>query len=257
MIIQGVLLMRIQKYLAHCTKYSRLAIEEKIRNSEIQVNGKLATIGQVLKDKDKIQLGDKTWLVDLKKPKEIQLWMVNKPLGVICSRKDDKGRQHIESLLPPISDGKWFMVGRLDVNTSGLLLFTNQGDFANQLMHPRFGVIRRYHVRVFGENHAAGAEKLTQGVILDGKKTRFLSCSHLPKPQKDSHNVWYEVEVSSGQYRMVRRLWESQGLKVSRLVRVSYGDILLPRDLRLGQCREIQADLVADIQKKLQKSDEK
>lgn len=249
--------MRIHKYLAHCTQYSRLVIESKIRNREIRVNGDLATIGQILKDQDSIQLDGKTWRVDLEQKKPVQLWMINKPLGVICSRKDEKGRPHIESLLPKRSDGKWFMVGRLDVNTSGLLLFTNQGDFAHQLMHPSSGLIRRYHVRVFGEDHASGAQKLLQGVMLDGKMTRFLSCSSLPRAQKDGHNVWYEVEVSSGQYRMIRRLWESQGLKVSRLVRVSYGDILLPRDLRIGQCREVQVQLISDIQKRLQKSDEK
>jgi 23S rRNA pseudouridine2605 synthase len=159
---------------------------------------------------------------------------MNKPLGIICSKKDDRGRKTIFELLPKKNSLKWVLIGRLDVNTSGLILFTDQGDFANQLMHPSSSLERVYRVRVFGENADSAAEKLCKGVTIEKQTLSFLRCERV-SPAKDAVNNWFEVTVKTGQYRMVRRLWQSQGLRVSRLVRVSYAGICLPKSLAQGQ----------------------
>lgn len=228
--------MRIQKYIAMHTEFSRRAAEEMIQEKKVRYNKKDATIGQVVKNSDLIEIEGQVLKVNLSEQEQAQVLIMNKPLGIICSAVDDKNRKTIYDLLPKGDGQKWVMVGRLDVNTSGLILFTTSGDLANQLMHPSSELSRIYHVRVFGEDHQAAAMKLKKTVVIDGEKMSFKRCEML-KGVGDKINTWYEVEVKTGQYRMIRRMWEHQGLKVSRLVRVGYGRIKLPRGLRIGETR--------------------
>lgn len=230
--------MRIQKYLALKTPYSRRQIEKLIDAKKIQVNGQYAQLGQSIKDGDQISLEKNTIRVVMSQYHEEKVLMLNKPLGVICSKKDEKDRPSVYDLLPDEIAEKWFMVGRLDINTTGLMLFCSNGDLANQLMHPRYGLIRTYHVRVYGHVKDEDLKKLERGVISNGETLRCLSC--LPLEYKESTsamNHWVEMKVKTGYNRMIRRMWETLGMQVSRLVRVSYGSVRLPENLRLGEVR--------------------
>lgn len=252
--------MRIQKYIAMHTKFSRRVVEEMIQAKKVRYNKKDATIGQVVKHADLIEIEGRVLKVNLSEQEQTQVLIMNKPLGVICSMIDDKNRKTIYDLLPKGDGKKWVMVGRLDVNTSGLILFTTSGDLANQLMHPSSELSRVYHVRVFGEDHQSAAMKLKKSVVIDGEKMSFKRCEML-KGEGDKINTWYEVEVKTGQYRMIRRMWESQGLKISRLVRVAYGKVKLPKGLRIGEARmltegEVSA-LVGEIKSKCRQQKER
>lgn len=160
----------------------------------------------------------------------------NKPEGEACTRSDPQGHQTVFESLPPIEGGRWINVGRLDINTSGLLLFTNNGGLANQLMHPSANIEREYAVRVLGQITPAMVKHLVDGVMLDNGKARF---EDIVDAGGEGANHWFYVLVMSGRNRMVRRLWESQGCKVSRLIRVRFGPIFLPKSLRHGDWLEL------------------
>lgn len=227
--------MRIQKYLANHSQLSRRQVERLILDGHVSVNNRVAEIGASVNHGDSINVAGELFLVQLSAIDRPQVLILNKPLGVICSKIDTQMRPTIFQLLPEQNHEKWIMVGRLDVNTSGLILFTTSGDFAHKLMHPSSQLVRRYHVRVYGEVGANTIASLLRGVVIDGRRLSFKSCTQL-KNKQQAKNSWYEVEVLSGQYRMVRRLWESQSIQVSRLVRVAYGPVHLPRSLRVGEC---------------------
>jgi 23S rRNA pseudouridine2605 synthase len=159
--------------------------------------------------------------------------MYNKPEGELCSRKDPQGRPTVFDRLPKILNGRWIAVGRLDINTSGLLLFTNDGELANRLMHPKHEIEREYAVRVFGEVDREILNRLTKGVELEDGMAKFTEIRKRPGDE-ESLNSWYNVSLSEGKNREVRRLWESQGLKVSRLIRVRYGTLELQNRLPQG-----------------------
>lgn len=175
--------------------------------------------------------------------------MYNKPEGEVCTRSDPQGRKTVFNSLPRIRGSRWINVGRLDINTSGLLLFTNNGELANQLMHPSTNIEREYAVRVLGKITPEMTKRLTHGVMLDdGKgKARF---EDIATGRGEGVNHWFYVVVMSGRNRMVRRLWESQGCKVNRLIRVRFGSIFLPKSLRRGHWLELDA---ADMTTLLQK----
>ena len=168
--------MRIQKFLARKIDLSRRAIEELLKQGKIKVNQTTAHLGQSVNDHDVIELNNKRWVVQIEEEIDNQILMINKPTGIICSREDIKNRKTIYEILPNHRGSKWFPVGRLDINTSGLLFFCNNGDLANQLMHPRYQLVRTYHVRVFGEISQETIDKLTSGIIIDGKKQVFKRC---------------------------------------------------------------------------------
>ena len=228
--------MRIQKYLASKSHYSRRAIEQLIEEKKIKVNGTYIQAGQSVKHGDRIQLERRKITVNLEEVQQDKVLMVNKPLGVICSKKDEKDRPSVYSLLPKKSEEKWVMVGRLDINSSGLILFCNNGDMANQLMHPRHELVRTYRVRVYGKACESHAEKLEEGVICDGVKLQCVSCRALHN-QRDGMNQWYEMELKTGHNRMIRKMWDALGMQVSRLVRTGYGGIFLPQNIGLGKSR--------------------
>jgi 23S rRNA pseudouridine2605 synthase len=228
---------RIHKCLANAGLGSRRAIEKWIQEGKVKVDGSVAEIGQLVSARNKIHVNGKLISLEEKRPESIRVIMYHKPEGEICSHARVEGKKTVFSSLPPLSQGKWIMVGRLDINTSGLLLFTNQGELANRLMHPRFEIEREYAVRVLGRVTENTLARLKKGVMLEEGLARFQRI--IPHDKTESSNQWFDVTLSEGRYREVRRLWESQGCIVSRLIRIRYGTIQLSRRLRKGCWEEI------------------
>ncbi|MEC8063619.1 MAG: pseudouridine synthase [Pseudomonadota bacterium] len=235
--------MKIQKYLAQNSNYSRRKIEDMIRLGEVYVNQKRISIGHQVNIGDEIVIDSKLWQVK-KKESQQTIIIYNKPLGEIVTQNDEQGRRTVFSSLPACQKGRWIAVGRLDINTQGLMIFCSDGDVAHCLMHPSSGLLRQYKVRVFGEVDTQGLRDLQKGVLLDGQICRFNSITPLGEAQ--GKNQWFHVSVYTGKYRMVRRLWEKIGCKVNRLVRIAFGPIKLPADLPLGKYQLLaQADYLA------------
>jgi 23S rRNA pseudouridine2605 synthase len=166
--------------------------------------------------------------------------MYHKPVGEIVSMHDPEGRPSVFAKLPPLRGAKWIAIGRLDLTTSGLLLFTDDGDLANQLMHPRYGFEREYRVRVLGKVDEEARRRMLKGVELDGHQARFERLEDLGTERSDAANRWYRVILKEGRYREVRRVFEAVGLRVSRLMRVRFGSLSLPRDLPAGHWLELR-----------------
>lgn len=183
---------------------------------------------------DKIQIDNR--FIHLALPQTRRVLIYNKPEGLICTRNDPQKRPNVFQHLPKLTRGRWIMVGRLDINTQGLLIFTNDGVLANQLMHPRHEIEREYAVRILGKVDAAMIERLKKGITLKEGKMRFASV--IRKPTTGA-NQWFHVVLKEGKYREVRRLWEALGVKVSRLIRVRFGNVELPRNLSRGRWREL------------------
>jgi 23S rRNA pseudouridine2605 synthase len=223
---------KLQKVLANAGVGSRREMEKWIEAGRISVNGKLATLGDRVEPADKIRVDGNPLSTSSDTP-ACRVLMYNKPEGELCSRKDPEGRATVFDRLPAIKNGRWIAVGRLDINTSGLLLFTNDGELANRLMHPKHEVEREYSVRVFGEVEDKMLKRLTTGVELEDGKAKFTDIVKKPGDE-ESQNTWYNVCLSEGRNREVRRLWESQGVQVSRLMRVRYGTLELQKRLPQG-----------------------
>lgn len=235
---------RIQKVLANAGIASRRKIEEMILAGRITVNNKLAVLGQSVSDDDKIKVDGRIIKVEEAAPDDIYVIMYHKPEGMICTRDDPEGRPTVFEDLPRLKRGRWISVGRLDVNTSGLILFTNNGELANKLMHPSADIEREYAVRVHGRVTDRILETLSEGVELDDGPARF---EDIQIVGGEGTNQWFYVVVKEGRNRVVRRLWESQGLDVSSLKRVRFGSIVLPKSLRRGQWAELTEDAVEDL----------
>lgn len=223
---------KLQKVLANAGVGSRREMERWIEAGRISVNGKLATLGDRVEPADKIRV-DGNPLNKSNDTPACRVLMYNKPEGELCSRKDPEGRATVFDRLPAIKNGRWIAVGRLDINTSGLLLFTNDGELANRLMHPSHEVEREYAVRVFGEVEDKMLKRLTKGVQLEDGEAKFTNIVKRPGDE-ESTNTWFNVSLSEGRNREVRRLWESQGVQVSRLMRVRYGTLELQKRLPQG-----------------------
>lgn len=237
---------RIQKVLAQAGVASRRKIEELIRDGRVTVNGEPAHIGQKIGPKDRVSVNGKG--IALAKGQEtLRVLAYKKRVGEIVTRADPEGRRTVFRKLPDIEGGRWIAIGRLDINTSGLLLFTNSGELARRLMHPSFEIEREYAVRVLGEVDDEMLERLTQGVRLDDGEARFEKVWRSDGPAGDDEdsgvvspaNRWFQVVVKQGRNRLVRRLWESQRCQVSRLIRVRYGPIELGRGIRSAGWREL------------------
>ena len=227
---------RIQKILAQKGVGSRREIERLIAQGRIQVNGKVAELGQKISARDLIKMDGR--LVDIKSAARAQprLLMYHKPEGEIVSRADPENRPSVFTRLPRLRGARWISIGRLDFNTSGLLLFTTSGDLANRLMHPAFRWEREYSVRVLGELTDAARANLLKGVTLEDGVAKFLALDDLGG---NGANRWYRVVLEEGRNREVRRLFESQGLTVSRLIRTRFGDLRLPPRLKRGRFYEL------------------
>ena len=234
--------MRVQKFLAEKTGLGRRIIEKAIAAGEISIQGKVCKLGASVEPGDKVFWEGSCYRVlnsDTAKNAPIML-LYHKRLGELSARSDHSSRPTVFDRLPRCPDGRWINIGRLDINTSGLLLFTNDGLLAHQWMHPKNGLERVYHVRVFPIPETKSIERLLQGIELDGEKVCFQKVTPLCKPSSVlAKNTWYEVMVTSGRYRMIRRLWEKVGCQVSILKRVSYGQMSLPDDLQPGEYRII------------------
>lgn len=228
---------RIQKVLARMGLGSRREIESWIKAGRIKVNGKLAKLGDSITTEDRVQLDKKQIKFPRKTDSRPKVITYHKPAGEICTRKDAEGRTTVFSKLPRLKGARWVSIGRLDINTSGLLLFTNNGDLANRLMHPSSNIDREYAVRVIGRVDEAMLKQLQKGVELEDGPAHF---SDIVDSGGDGANHWYHVTLMEGRNHEVKRLWESQGVKVSRLMRVRFGPIILSRRSRPGSVTELE-----------------
>jgi 23S rRNA pseudouridine2605 synthase len=218
-------------------------MEELIVAGRVSVNGEPAHIGQRVAPNDQVRVNGKPIVrTNTKKPPRVILY--HKPAGEIVSHDDPGGRASVFARLPKLRTGKWLSVGRLDLNTEGLLIFTTSGDMANRIMHPRYGTEREYAVRVLGEMDEAQRQSLVDGIELDDGLAAFGSLDYLGG---DGSNRWYRVTLQEGRNREVRRMFEAVGVTVSRLIRTRFGDIVLPRTLRRGRWDELDPSLVTAL----------
>lgn len=228
---------KLQKVLARIGVGSRRDVEAWISQGRIKVNGKDATLGQRVDLHDAISVDGRVIKREEAAETVRRVIMYNKPDGEICTRDDPEGRPTVFDRLPRPKEGRWVNIGRLDINTTGLLMFTTDGELANRLMHPSFEMDREYAVRVRGEVDDDMIARLKAGVVLEDGPARFTDIQQAPGGEGFNH--WYHCVVMEGRNREVRRLWESQGLVVSRLKRVRYGPVFLNSDLPMGRWREM------------------
>lgn len=229
---------RIQKVIARAGLASRREAEAWVRAGRVAVDGVVVGPGFAVGPRSRITVDGKP--ARLSSRKNVRIIAYHKPVGEICSRGDPAGRASVFDNLPALKGGggRWIGVGRLDVNTSGLLLFTTDGMLAHRLSHPSTGLEREYLCRVLGLVERDFIRRLCRGVQLDGRDARFDSVAH---QGGSGANRWYRVVIREGRYREVRRMWASGGLSVNRLVRVRYGPVRLPRDLKPGRYRDLPA----------------
>ncbi|WP_079419429.1 23S rRNA pseudouridine(2605) synthase RluB [Thiomonas intermedia] len=235
---------KLHKVLAQSGVGSRREMEDLILAGRVSVNGEPAHLGQRILPTDQIRVNGKIIKRRLR-PAQARVLAYHKPTGEVVSFKDPEGRPTVFQHLPKLQGAKWTAVGRLDINTEGLLLFTTSGDLANRLMHPSYGAEREYAVRVLGELDAAARDELLQGVQLGDGPARFLS---LEEAGGEGANRWWRVVISEGRNREVRRMFEAVGLTVSRLIRVRYASVVLPAGLRRGDFVELDKALVQALQ---------
>jgi 23S rRNA pseudouridine2605 synthase len=234
---------KLQKVLARTGIGSRREIEGVIEAGHIKINDRIAKLGDRVTPKDKIFVNGQRIIISPEASRR-RVILYNKPEGEICSRSDPEGRPSVYDRLPSVKGERWISVGRLDFNTSGLLLFTNDGELANKLMHPSSVIDREYLVRVQGAVDDEMLRALREGVLLEDGVARF---TDIVEGAGESRNRWFYCVVMEGRNREVRRLWESQGVKVSRLKRVRYGNIFIPSHVRVGQWLELTEKEIADL----------
>jgi 23S rRNA pseudouridine2605 synthase len=226
---------RLQKVLARQGLGSRRQLEHWIVAGRVKVNGQLAELGMRVTSNDRIYIDGRP--LRLTSSQSTRVLIYNKPEGEICSRHDPQGRKTVFDALPKLKQGRWLGVGRLDINSQGLLLFTNNGELAHRLMHPSQQIEREYAVRVQGTVTEQLLTHLKQGVLLEDGPARFITINFAGG---DGRNQWYHVTLCEGRQREVRRLWQSQpDIQVSRLIRIRYGHVQLPRNLPRGRWREL------------------
>jgi 23S rRNA pseudouridine2605 synthase len=237
---------KLQKVLARAGYGSRREIEGWISEGRIKINNRIAQLGDRVSERDRISVDGKRVQQARLKERRSRVLVYHKPVGEVCTRTDPEGRDTIFKRLPRLASGRWITVGRLDLNTSGLLLVTTDGELANRLMHPSHQVEREYAVRVLGEVDADMLKRLQQGVELEDGLAHF---DAIADAGGDGANHWYHVILREGRNREVRRLWESQGVQVSRLMRVRYGAITLPRGQRPGRWEDLPEEVVNDLRR--------
>lgn len=236
-------MLRLQKFLAQAGLGSRRSCEQLIKDNKVFVNGKVAVIGTKVAENDEVIFDGKRVLL---KTADLKVIMLNKPRGVLSSKKDDKKIKLVFDFLPKVSnEPDWIAVGRLDINTSGLMLFTNDGTLAHKLMHPSFEIDREYLVRARGNFDEQKRKKMLSGVTIENEIYQF---SDIVLGEKQSSNQWFSVCMLTGKNREVRKLFESQDLEVSRLKRVRIGPIFLPSTLREGSCINLTESQIKELQ---------
>jgi 23S rRNA pseudouridine2605 synthase len=234
---------RLQKLLAGAGHGSRRGIEEWIRAGRVTINDRVAALGDRATSADRICLDGKP--LDLGGGREsVEVLLYNKPVGEVTTRSDPEGRPTVFDHLPPPGSGRWIVVGRLDVNTSGLLLFTNDGELAHRLMHPSSEIERVYRVRLRGSPSADVLERLRTGVELEDGRANF---DAIEAEGTEGSHTWFRVSLHEGRNREVRRLFEHEGFEVSKLSRQRYGNVELPTDLRGGAFKQLSSAVVAEL----------
>lgn len=235
---------KLQKVLARAGLGSRREMETAIAEGRVKVNGQVATLGDRIETRDRVLFDNRP--VTLRGAEEVprRVIMYNKPEGELCTRKDPEGRRTVFERLPRLKGERWIAIGRLDINTSGLLLFTTDGELANRLMHPSTQVEREYAVRVMGEVTRQNVVAMVQGVMLDDGPANFTDVQEFGG---EGINTWFHVVILEGRNREVRRLWESQGVTVSRLKRVRYGNIFLDKRAKAGEWVELSQAEIDDL----------
>lgn len=232
---------KLQKVLARSGLGSRREMEGVIDAGRVRVNGEVATLGIRVESTDDVWVDGHKVTLAAEEDTICRVLAYHKDEGEICSRNDPEGRRTVFDRLPKLKQGRWIAVGRLDINTSGLLLFTTDGELANRLMHPSFEVEREYAVRVFGEVTDGHIQNLRMGVELEDGSAKFTS---VKRQGGEGINQWFSVTLSEGRNREVRRMWESQELQVSRLIRTRYGKLPLPKGLPRSGWQELE---LADV----------
>jgi 23S rRNA pseudouridine2605 synthase len=227
---------KLQKVLARAGLGSRRKMEAVIAEGRVSLDGKVVSLGERVTEDQIIRVDGH--IVKYKSADSVvcRILAYNKPEGEICTRSDEEGRKTVFERLPRLNGARWISIGRLDINTSGLLLFTTDGEFANRMMHPSQEIEREYAVRVFGEVDDAMLNRLREGVELEDGEAKFLD---IKESGGEGINRWFHVVLTEGRTREVRRLWESQGVQVSRLMRVRYGNIILNKKLPQGGWSEL------------------
>jgi 23S rRNA pseudouridine2605 synthase len=234
---------RLQKLLASAGHGSRRGIEEWIRKGRVTINERVAVLGDRATTADRICLDGQP--LDLGGQREtVDVLLYHKPVGEVTTRNDPEGRPTVFERLPAPASGRWIVVGRLDVNTSGLLMFTNDGDLAHRLMHPSSEIEREYRVRLRGTPPAEVLDQLRRGVELEDGPANF---DRIEAESTDGSHSWFRVCLHEGRNREVRRLFEHVGFEVSRLSRIRYGNVTLPADLRAGACKDLDGHSVAEL----------
>jgi len=237
---------KVQKVLARVGLASRRAIEEWILAGRVRINDRPAHIGDRIETGDRIFVDGKPVQYELAVDSGRRMIMYHKPEGEVCTRTDPEGRATVFERIPRLEGERWVVVGRLDINSTGLLLFTTDGDLANSLMHPSSQISREYAVRVFGEVTDEMLASLRKGVMLDDGPAKFHT---IEDAGGEGLNHWYKVTIKEGKKREVRRMWEMQGVQVSRLTRVRFGEVRLPSNLKVGRWVELDKadiDILAD-----------
>lgn len=239
---------RLQKVLSQAGLGSRREMETWISEGRVVVNDKPVKLGDRVGKRDRIKVNGKLIDNPLAKTQNIRILLYHKPVGEICSTSDPKHAKTVFDKLPRLRKGRWIQIGRLDINTSGLLIFTNNGDLANHMMHPKFQCEREYAVRVSGDVKDEHVKMLQTGVQLEDGMAKF---NQVLYRGGEGRNAWYHVTLSEGRNREVRRLWQSQGFEVSRLIRIRFGSLTLPRFLSRAQWIELTPNQVEDVLKKM------
>lgn len=239
---------KLQKVLARSGFGSRREMERWIEEGRIILNDHPATLGDRVGPEDRVVVDGRPVKLTFAESAERRVLLYNKPLGEVCTRHDPEGRPTVFDNLPPLKQGRWVAVGRLDINTTGLLIFTTDGELANRMMHPSMQMDREYAVRVLGDADEATLERLKQGVLLEDGMARFTDVRYF---DGEGANKWYHCVVMEGRNREVRRLWESQGLQVNRLKRVRFGPVFLPSDVKIGTWRELSPKEVEVLSREL------
>lgn len=232
---------KIQKVLARVGLGSRRAMEEWIDAGRVSVNGQLATLGDRIEEGDELRVDGRVVAFSTEEESVRRVILYYKPEGEVCTRTDPSGRPTVFDALPKLQDQRWVAIGRLDINSQGLLLFTTDGDLANRMMHPSSNIEREYAVRVHGQVGEANLDALRNGVMLVDGEAKF---DEIVDRGGEGTNHWYHVVLREGRKREVRRMWETQGVQVSRLIRVRYGEIHLPRSLKAGRWIELDKDSI-------------
>ncbi len=246
---------KLQKILARAGFGSRRSVEPLIAEGHVKVNGRVAKLGDRATIDDRIMVKDRLVKESRLEKQATKVILYNKPEGRICTRNDEKGRDTIFEQLPRIFNGRWISIGRLDLNTSGLMILTNNGELANRMMHPSYEMEREYTVRVFGEVTDETIKKMLKGIELEDGVARFTRIQKM-KQADEGQNKWFKVTIKQGKYREVRRIWESQGHPVSRLHRVRYGLFTIPKNLRKGKTEELSWKQVNQLLKSVQLAEE-